>query len=396
MDKNPHAIVEITAPGAAATRWDSWEHPRLFKRVTVELTTNQASEAVWEFFDPTFAVVNRYTPAIMAGLEYRLQSGSSNAGNSPTKVGTLNTLADKLLVLRFWLGFGSGLELGPAVFKGLLARVERGDSQTAFRAYDMGFKMRLVKKSEHHSKLSDVGIIEKLAKRNGLQFQGPDPGTLPPKGGTPNAGKHDAMMQDQKTDWDMAMERAREAGLVLFVRDDTLFAKPPATPGTALVTLTNRKDMQILHNFDLTFKVPENQAGRPGQVKVHTRGRGGHRRTGATPAGRGHQALSLKSDIPQHGQSAATGRAKARKDLEREHAFVLSVRALPEFGVPPLGGSSKIPPKGGTPNPDVRDTIDVEGIGALYSGLYLADKVSHEFSDRGFFTTYDLYRDVKE
>ncbi len=42
---NPHAIVEIDG-----FQWDSWKHPNLFERVTVELTTGMASEALPDCF----------------------------------------------------------------------------------------------------------------------------------------------------------------------------------------------------------------------------------------------------------------------------------------------------------------------------------------------------------
>ena len=46
---NPHAIFEIDGQA-----WDSWAQPGLFKRVSVDLTTGQCSEAIWDLFDPDF------------------------------------------------------------------------------------------------------------------------------------------------------------------------------------------------------------------------------------------------------------------------------------------------------------------------------------------------------
>src|SRR5260370_40123969 len=58
VNKNPHAIVEIDG-----FRWSSVDHPRLFQRVSVELSTGEASGAVWEIFDPKFVVINHYSTA---------------------------------------------------------------------------------------------------------------------------------------------------------------------------------------------------------------------------------------------------------------------------------------------------------------------------------------------
>lgn len=340
MDNNPHAIVEIDG-----VRWDSWLHKALFQRVSIELATGEASEAVWEIFDPRFSVINHH----------------SKADGIP------------MATVRAWLGVGDA-NMGEPVFKGLLARVEHSDKSTAFRCYDMGFRMRLEKKTGY-LKGDDLVIIKKLAERNQLMFEGPDDPAF-------KLTPHKAMPQDAQTDWEHVTERAREAGLVLFVRGDTLFAKQPAKVGTPIVTLTYRKDFSILQQFDCVFKTPENVGGKPKSVKHRGRGRGGRRLQGVAAGGtRGTQHVSLKTDLPQHVQAAATRRASARRDLQREHAFTVSIKTL-----------SPLPKV----RPDVRNTIALLEMGNLFSGDYLADKVSHEFAPGHLSTSYDLYRDVKE
>lgn len=332
---NPHAIVEIDG-----FQWDSWKHPGLFSRVGVELTTGDASEATWEAIDENFRILDKYSQP----------SGVAMAS------------------MRVWLGLG--LELGEPVFKGLLARVQRGESRTTLVAYDMGFKMRLVKKTEYHNKADDIAIIRKLALRNGLKFEGPaNPLKLEP---------HQAMPQDEQTDWEHAAERAREAGLVLFVRGDTLFAKYPAKVGVPKLTLRNRKDFQLLRDFDLTFRVPENRDGKPKKVTVRGRGRGGKRLIGESDeSSRGNEPLRIKHDLSRHTKQHATRRAQAQKELDREHAFNLYVRtvsSLPDTRV------------------DVRDTLQILEVGRLFSGAYLADKVAHELSPGRLTSSYELHR----
>lgn len=333
---NPHAIIELDGQ-----RWDSWEEPRLFKAVTGNLVTNEASEATWTVFDPNFRLIDKYT----------------RADGVP------------LLTVRVWLGLGD--DLGEPVFKGLLARVERGSSDTTFRFYDMGFRMRLVQ-TGYHNKKDDVAIIRKLAERNGLKFVGPDkPLNLEP---------HDAMAQDEKTDWEHAMERAEDSGLVLWVREDTLFAKQPAKVGTPKFTLSYKKDFVLLHGFDLQFKMPENQGGRPRRVEVRGRGRGGKRLVGhSDKSERGHEPISIKRDLARHNKRAATRRAQAQKELQREHAFECSARHIQM-----LTGLRA----------DVRDTIKLENVGKLFSGLYLCNSVSYDFSPGNLKTNLELYRDV--
>lgn len=341
---NPHAIVEIDG-----FQWDSWKYPGLFSRVMVELTTGMASRADWECFDPDFHIMNKYAAA--GGV--------------------------RMSTVRVWLGFGE--DLGEPVFKGLLTRVHRGPANTTFIAYDMGFKMRLVKKAEYH-KGTELAIIEKLVKRNGLLFRGPSqPLKLEP---------HSAMMQDAQTDWEHIAELAHDIGLVLWVRGDTVFADYPAKIGIPKATLKNRQDFNIRNDFDLQFKVPENRSGRPKVVEVRGRGRGGKQLVGISDqSDRGHVDLHIKRDLALHTKAYATRRAQAQRELDREHAFTVYVRStpfLPDVRV------------------DVRDTIAIENVGDLFSASgpqgqkkgYVADKVVHEFTPGRFTTSYDLYRDA--
>src|SRR6185436_10017720 len=117
-----------------------------------------------------------------------------------------------------YMGFGQ--DLGEPVFKGLLARVERGDTDSTLIAFDMALKMRKELKTEYHRGIHDLQIIQKLATRNGLGFVGPDE--------APALETHPSMIQDSKNDWEHSMERARSSGFNVFVRQDTLFCKEPA------------------------------------------------------------------------------------------------------------------------------------------------------------------------
>jgi phage protein D len=335
--KNPHAIVEI-----AGHRYDSWRDKQLFRQVTVELASNMASEALFRFFDPRFRILDSYT-------------GDDGVPELPMK---------------FWLGFGD--DLGPPIFQGLLEVTERGDSDTTFIAYDKGYKMRRTKDSEYHRNLHDVEIITKLARRNGLNVEGPDD--------LSNLEKHPSLPQDSQNDWEHSMERARHSGYVLYVRDDTLFIKEPAKVKGPILTLKNRKDFWLLHNFDFKYKLPENQQGRHKHVEWRSRKRGGRRLTGnSREHKRGHKLREIRHDISEHTKPTANRRAHASKELQREHAFTLDVRSIP-----PLPSV----------RPDVRDTIALENVGKLFSGPYLCDKVTHDLTGQGFATQYSLYRDT--
>lgn len=348
LPHDPHAIIEISnegSDGVGNVTWDSWEDERLFETVDVELVTNETSQAEWSFFDPDFKVIDAF------------------AGASPVPMSTV----------RVFLGYGQ--DLGEPIFKGLLGQVRREEGNTIFTAFDMGFKMKLIKKAGYANKKDDLDILKSLAARNGLKFEGPD---NPLK-----FEKYESMMQDEKTDWEHAMERARDAGLVLFVRHDTLFAKYPAKVGTPVMTLRNREDFELKPDYEFTHRTPENQDGRPRIVTRRARGKGGRRLQGESDtSARGHETVVLKKDVPGKAtKSKLTKRAQAQKELEREHAF--EGRVTTAFPI----DKHRL---------DVRSTIGIEGMGMLFSGSYIADAVAYQFAAGKLDLDMELYRDIAQ
>jgi len=347
LPTSPHATIEISradvvsGDGQSLVLWDSWQQPRLFESVEIELVTNESSQATWRLFDPSFRVIDAF-------------SGSD---------------AIPMATVRVFLGYGQ--DLGEPVFKGLLAQVRREESSTEFIAFDMGFKMKLIKRAGYKNGKDDLEIIKALAARNGLKFEGPEK----PK----QLEKNKAAMQDEQTDWEWAMERARDSGLVIFVRGDTLFAKYPATVGTPVLTLKNRKDFVLQPGWNFTYRTPENQDGRPRRVRVRRRGRGGKRsESQSNVSNRGRYSLVLKQDGSGK-RSKLTKRAQAQKELEREHAFEGLITTV-------------FPPNG--ERLDVRNTVEILEVGKLFSGKYVCDAVGLNYSPGQLEMSLNLYRDI--
>lgn len=340
---SPHAVIEL-----GDKTLDTWAEGNRVVGVEVELCTGEASKASLRVHDPApaFEFINSITSA--DGV--------------------------KELQARVWLGFGETRELGPPVFKGMLACVEREGGATVCRFYDMGFQMRKLQRTEYHKDLTDLQIIRKLAERNGLKFQGPDK-AIP-------LDKHKSLKQEGDTDWTLAQSCAERAGLVLYVRGDTLFAQEAAvTAETPLLTLRYREDFHLLDDFRLSFKVPENQEGRPARVETRGRGRGGRRLRGESGQHpRGAERLEIKRDLHVKSKRHADKRAEARKALEREHAFSCSVGVLPAF----TGRRA-----------DVRDTVALANLPRIFNGKYLVDSVTHVFEAGQLSQELDLYRDIK-
>jgi hypothetical protein len=341
--RNPHSIVTI-----AGDTYDTWVNKSIVKEVAVELMTNQSCEGMLRVYDPQFKIIDKYsTPS---GVPF-----------------------DTML---FSMGFGPNIS--PVLFTGLLTSVERNDTDTIFRAYDLAHQMKITEKTEYHNNLTDVQIIKKLVTRNGLNFVGPtqDPGT----------GPHDSLIQDSQHDWHLMHERAKAAGLLVYCRGNTVYAQNPATLSTPLVTLYYKQypagPVMMLHNWDARYKLPENTAGRHKQVFKYARAAGGKRLTGKSDVNqRGHLGVHMTREIHQNKQAYANRMAQASKSLNREHAFVVAVRCPPEW--PGVG-------------PDNRDTVALVNFGKLFSGSYLVDKVFYQHNAHGMVTEFTLYRDINQ
>jgi len=257
------------------------------------------------------------------------------------------------------------------VFKGILANVERDRSDTTFTIYDMGFKMKQIKKAGYFNKKGDLAILKILAERNGLLFSPPEkPLKLEP---------HRAMMQDEQNDWEHAQERAKDSGLILFVRQDTLFARYPAKLTTPKLILLNRKD-SLLSDFNFTFRTPENEGVRPRVVKFRGRGKGGKRLEGKSDVSKdGRENVILKRAVSgKSSKSKLSKRAQAQKELDREHAFEGSV------SFPFIYPNIRL---------DVRDTIGIENVGELFSQDYICDTVNYNLSAGQMNIDLEVYRD---
>lgn len=349
---NPHAVVEIErsgmSGGEALVRYDSWEAKQLIKEVNIELATNQSSEARITFFDPKFRIIDAFS------------------GVTAKAVG------------KFYIGYG--LNLGQPAFKGVLAQIERDETDTTLVFFDMAYVMKLIKKAGYKNKKDDVAIMKGLVERNEipsgmkLKFEGPD--------GKLDLEPNNAMMQDQMTDWDWLMERARDAGLVVYVRQDTVFAKKPAKTGTPVMTIKNGKDFTLTKGWGLTYRTPENLDGRPKTVTHRRRGRNGKFLKGTSDeATRGREETVVKRDMASPTGKKLTRRAQAQKDLEKEYAFE--------------GRIEKMLPPDGT-RLDVRNTIKLEGVGKLLGGKYLCRTVNYRFAPGQMSMDAEIYRDVED
>lgn len=347
---DPRLILRIERPelsgGESLVTYDTTVTTQLIKNASIELATNQSSEGRITFFDPKFRVIDAFSSA------------------TAKAVGT------------FYLGYGD--DLGEPVFKGVLAQIERGETDSTFIFYDMAYVMKLIKKAGYKNKTDDVAIINGLVGRNNsvlgkpLQFEGPDEDL--------KLEKHNTATQDFQSDWDWMMERARDAGLVIYVRQDTVFAKKPAKTGRPVMTIRNRVDFELQRDWDFVYRTPESLDGKPKVVKHRRRGRDGKFLKGtSTESGNGREEVTGKRDIAQPTQKKLSKRAQAQKDLDKEYAFEGRLTmAMPSNGV----------------RLDYRNTVEVKGVGKLFSAKYVCRTVRYDFAPGRLNVGLEMYRDI--
>ena len=271
-----------------------------------------------------------------------------------------------------WLALGDATRTS-SVFEGLLARVERRTPATVFYFYDRSFPMRRTQVTQFWKGVTDLQILEQIAKRHGLRFVGTDkPVSL---------DKHKSLKQEGRTDWDFARERAEEIGVVLYVRGDTLFAKEAAKTNATNPLEIDAATNPHIRTSAFEFRTPENQEGRARRVGARASTRDGLLLKGASDENkRGRETLMLRRDAPLKTKQSLDRRAQAKKDLNREHSYTGNVTLLGDFA---------------ERRPDVRDTVKVTNYGRLFSGLYLVDNVNHEFAAGVLESELRLYRDIK-
>lgn len=318
---SPHCIVEIDGH-----RFDSWNGKSVMS-ASVNLTTDRSGEGVVDLYDPNFKIID---------------------GLFANGVKSANAL--------FYFGWGK--DVGKPFFLGNLARVEWNDNITTFRFHDNSIKMKQERKTLYHKKKTDLQILKDLAIRNGLKFDS--------KNRLPESQPFESLMQAGKTDWEFALKVAAESGLLLYVRENTLYAVEAGTTKNELssATLNFEKDFTLLRGFGLSYKLPKNPKGRIKKATVRVRGK--NDKALVTTVGDeegGVSDLIINKDLPSVSVARAAQTAKARIGKRKEYAFEHSLKTLPSF-------QKRI---------NLRDVITLAGMGKFFSGDYFVTEVTYQF-----------------
>jgi hypothetical protein len=240
--------------------------------------------------------------------------------------------------------------------------------------------MKQGKKPRYHNRVTGLKLLKKLAEENGL--------TLVVKGEVTDSEEYDVIIQWNQTDWQLALETARDLGLRLYARGQTLYAQEAGKAGDKAVAELVYKgmdgDFRMLRSMGLGHKLPENKRGRHGRVEVRGRGRAGSLVSGVdTEEGaRGTDVVRAGEDMPASSQREARRRARARRNRHREKAFDHSIILLPRYL-----RSGRALVQG--------DTVRLLQVGLFYSGLYIVDAISYQGRAGGLTAQLTLNRDIK-
>ncbi len=353
---SPHAIVELfveqTSSGDGAHkktrtesglhRYDSWDAECVIIGSSIELTTDKSSQATLTVIDEDFSFTDRH----------------------------LGSNGYKRLTARFWLGFGR--DLGPSLFKGRLVEVESDGREATLSFHDLSTDLKREKKTRYHTRLSDLGILRKIAKENDKEFSGPE--------AQDDGETHEAVMQTGLSDWRFALKVAKRAGYTIWIEGDTFFCKPAAGYGAPVTSLVWGRDFRMLSGGKLAYKQPEHKHGKPRRVEHRVRGEGGKRLAGSSDeSARGHTHVVVGEDLPTHTKKAARHRAKAKKDSQREHAFEHTIRLLPVYTGPHIR---------------LRDTLTLLEAGKFFSGDHIVGRKRYQFAAGELSTEVSIYRDI--
>ncbi len=261
-----------------------------------------------------------------------------------------------------------------AVFKGEIVALEPrfnegGGASLLIRAYDRSHRLTRGRKTVPYLDQKDSDIAKKLAGNAGLS---------PEVDATTTT--HDYVLQDNETDWEFLVSRARRNGFCVYCEDNKLYFKkePPGGEAVALVWGQN------LRKFDSRVST----AGQVSEVVV----RGWDPNTKKPIVGK---ATSLKEDQPKPGGGekgpdvAKSGFGKAegvvveRPVADQDEAQALAQGILDEIGRGFIEADCE---SMGDPRIRAGVLVSLENLGQRFSGKYRVTRAVHRY-ERGSLTT---------
>jgi len=244
------------------------------------------------------------------------------------------------------------------------------------RGYDQSHRLNRDKKSRSFVQMKDSDIAQKMASEASLQSKVDSTQQV-----------HEHLLQDNQTDWEFLMGRARRIGYRLFIKDKVLnFVKAPANSGTTPA---------VKWGFDLQeFSARMTTALQVSEVVVQ----------GWDPATQ-QQIIgkaATPQDVPQIGETRqggqaaqqAFGIAAKRIVVDRPVANQTEAQAMAQSICNEIGRGF-IEAEGvcsGNPAVQAGAMVKVEGVGTRFGGTYRVVHALHRNDESGYKTHFTVGR----
>ena len=241
------------------------------------------------------------------------------------------------------------------------------------RGYDLSHKLYRGRQRRSFNNVTDSDLATRLAQESGLR-----PGTIDSTPGAP----YEYVFQNNQTNAEFLLERARRLGFELFVEDDALNFRKPTTAGQAVRLAWG----ETLRNFRARLSTAE-------QVnEVEVRAWDHHQKIkveGRATVGNGAPQIGITqpgSDIARSTWGEAKISIVDQFVRSPSEADSLAQAALDELA------SSFVEAEGvcdGNPAVIPGKQVDIQGVGNRFNGKYYVTQVIHEWNkDQGLYTRF--------
>ncbi len=246
------------------------------------------------------------------------------------------------------------------VFSGIVVkhgiRIKRGSSYLVIECRGKAIDMSLEKKRKYFEEMSDSEVIGELLQPYGLD-----------KEIESTTQKHESLVQLECTDWDFLLQRAHEAGKMVWMEEDKIIVKKPA--------LTEEVNLSLLYGATILELDAEIDARtQPEALKAFS---WDYSKQELTEAEAAEPSLSLNGDLPasdlaRAGVTRAYSQTIAEPVLkEIAEAELLKARLSKIRGRVRCQGNTEVKPG---------RVINLDGIGSRFKGKAFISGYRHQLA----------------
>ncbi|MHB9032859.1 MAG: VgrG-related protein [Anaerolineae bacterium] len=261
-------------------------------------------------------------------------------------------------------GEPSPVKLLSGKIAGLEAELEQGQPELVVRGYDLAHRLYRGRHRRAFIQVKDSDIATTLAGEAGLR-----PGTI-----DSTAEIHDYIFQNNQTNAEFLLERARWHGFELYVEDDALHFRKPSASGSP-IRLVWGDDLLSFHpHMSTTEQVNEVEVRgwdpiKKEKVEAHVTSGLGAPRVGMSPGGTGANLAketwgeAKYAIVDQFVRSNSEAQTVAQAAMDEMTSVFIEARGVCQM------------------NPDIVPgrQVQIENVGTRFNGTYYVTEVTHEW-----------------